>query len=96
MTSLHASVGGLATDVRLPDGPGPFPAVLVRTPYDRSRHRAEAHGWARRGFAAVVQDVRGRFASAGEWRPYENEAADGAVTARWIRRQPWSDGRYVA
>ncbi|WP_435190773.1 CocE/NonD family hydrolase [Streptomyces sp. bgisy126] len=96
MTSLRAHVDGLATDVRLPDGPGPFPAVLVRTPYDRTRHRAEAHGWARRGFAAVVQDVRGRFASAGEWRPYENEAADGTATARWLRRQPWSDGRYVA
>ncbi|MFI9119783.1 CocE/NonD family hydrolase [Streptomyces bikiniensis] len=96
MTSFRATVGGLVADVRLPDGPGPFPAVLVRTPYDRARHRAEARGWARRGFASVVQDVRGRFASAGEWRPYENEAADGAATARWIRRQPWNDGRYVA
>ncbi|MFF5389596.1 CocE/NonD family hydrolase [Streptomyces sp. NPDC013012] len=96
MTSFRAHVDGLATDVRLPDGPGPFPAVLVRTPYDRTRHRAEARGWARRGFAAVVQDVRGRFASAGEWHPYANETADGAATARWIRRQPWNDGRYVA
>ncbi|MGY1454671.1 CocE/NonD family hydrolase [Streptomyces sp. SS8] len=90
------TVGGLATDVRLPAGRGPFPAVLLRTPYDRLRHRAEAGGWARRGFAAVVQDVRGRFASPGRWRPYENEAADGAATARWIRRQPWSDSRLVA
>ncbi|MEV5884517.1 CocE/NonD family hydrolase [Streptomyces sp. NPDC052020] len=96
MTHLSAAVGGLATDTRLPDGDGPFPAVLIRTPYDRVRHRAEARGWARHGFAAVVQDVRGRFASPGEWHPYENEAADGAATARWIRRQPWSDGRLVA
>ncbi|MFE9740726.1 CocE/NonD family hydrolase [Streptomyces sp. NPDC006477] len=96
MTRVHQAVGGLATDVYLPDGAGPFPGVLIRTPYDRARHAAEARGWARRGFAAVVQDVRGRFASAGEWRPYENEAADGASTARWIRRQHWSDGRYVA
>ncbi|MCX2923294.1 CocE/NonD family hydrolase [Streptomyces sp. NEAU-W12] len=96
MTPFGARVEGLATDVRLPDGDGPFPAVLIRTPYDRARHRAEARGWARRGFAAAVQDVRGRFASAGEWHPYENEAADGAATARWIRRQPWSDGRLVA
>ncbi|MGW0120369.1 CocE/NonD family hydrolase [Streptomyces sp. NPDC003327] len=102
MTSLRttARVEGpasdLATDVCLPEGAGPFPAVLVRTPYDRTRHLAEARGWARRGFAAVVQDVRGRHGSPGEWRPYENEAADGAMTARWIRRQPWSDGRFVA
>ncbi|MFB7916740.1 CocE/NonD family hydrolase [Streptomyces sp. NPDC056061] len=96
MTSVYEAVGGLATDVRLPDGAGPFPAVLIRTPYDRTRHLAEARGWARRGFAAVVQDVRGRFASPGQWHPYKNEAADGLVTARWIRRQTWSDGRYVA
>ncbi|WP_410535545.1 CocE/NonD family hydrolase [Streptomyces sp. KL2] len=96
MTPPGATVEGLATDVRLPAGRGPFPAVLLRTPYDRLRHRAEASGWARRGFAAVVQDVRGRFASPGRWRPYEDEAADGAAAARWIRRQPWSDGRLVA
>ncbi|MFF9810750.1 CocE/NonD family hydrolase [Streptomyces coeruleorubidus] len=96
MTAFDATVGGLATDVLLPAGDGPFPAVLVRTPYDRIRHRAEARGWARRGFAAVVQDVRGRFASPGEWHPYGNEAADGAAAVRWIRRQPWSDGRLVA
>ncbi|MFF9689490.1 CocE/NonD family hydrolase [Streptomyces sp. NPDC014623] len=96
MTVLRPTVEGLATDVCLPGGAGPFPAVLIRTPYDRARHLAEARGWARRGFAAVVQDVRGRFASPGKWCPYQNEAADGAAAARWIRRQPWSDGRYVA
>ncbi|MGP4110805.1 CocE/NonD family hydrolase [Streptomyces sp. 4N509B] len=96
MRLLTAAVEGLVTDVQLPDGDGPFPAVLVRTPYDRRRHRAELRGWARRGFACLAQDVRGRHASAGAWQPYENEAADGAETARWIRRQPWSDGRLVA
>ncbi|MBC9730941.1 CocE/NonD family hydrolase [Streptomyces sp. TRM68367] len=96
MTPFTAAVDGLATDVQLPDGDGPFPAVLVRTPYDRQRHRAELRGWARRGFAAVAQDVRGRHGSPGDWRPYENEAADGAATAHWIRQQPWSDGVLVA
>ncbi|MFE6281217.1 CocE/NonD family hydrolase [Streptomyces sp. NPDC057877] len=96
MTSYTTTVHGLATDVRLPDGAGPFPAVLVRTPYDRRRHRAELRGWTRRGFAALAQDVRGRHASPGRWRPYDGEAADGAATARWIRRRSWSDGRLVA
>ncbi|NGO74596.1 CocE/NonD family hydrolase [Streptomyces sp. YC504] len=96
MTSFTTSVSGLATDVQLPDGQVTFPAVLIRTPYDRHSHRAELRGWARRGFAALAQDVRGRYASPGEWRPYEREAADGADTARWIRRQTWSDGRLVA
>ncbi|MFD3825351.1 CocE/NonD family hydrolase [Streptomyces sp. NPDC058625] len=96
MTSFTEAVGGLATDGRLPDGEGPFPAVLIRTPYDRRRHHAELRGWAGRGFAALVQDVRGRHASPGEWRPYENEADDGAQAVRWIRRQRWSDGHVVA
>ncbi|MEN3583848.1 CocE/NonD family hydrolase [Streptomyces sp. ZYX-F-203] len=96
MTPRTTVVDGLATELHRPDGDGPFPAVLVRTPYDRERHRAEARGWARRGFAAVTQDVRGRFASPGRWRPYHDEAADGVATVRWIRRQPWSDGRVLA
>ncbi|MEE1926855.1 CocE/NonD family hydrolase [Streptomyces sp. TRM 70351] len=86
----------LATDLCLPAGPGPHPAVLVRTPYDRTRHRAELRGWARRGFAALAQDVRGRYGSAGRWHPYRQEAADGAATARWVRARSWSDGRLLA
>ncbi|MBD0841420.1 CocE/NonD family hydrolase [Streptomyces sp. TRM68416] len=96
MTPATRTVDGLATDLHLPDGDGPFPAVLIRTPYDRTRHRAELRAWARRGFAALAQDVRGRHASPGEWHPYENEAADGTAAARWIRQQPWSNGRLVA
>ncbi|MGC3005468.1 CocE/NonD family hydrolase, partial [Streptomyces sp. G35A] len=92
MTPYTTTVEGLATDVHLPDGRGPFPAVLIRTPYDRLRHRAELRGWARRGFAAVAQDVRGRHGSPGEWHPYGNETADGAAAVRWIRRQPFGDG----
>ncbi|MCX4662226.1 CocE/NonD family hydrolase [Streptomyces uncialis] len=86
----------LATDVRLPAGAGPFPAVVLRTPYDRRGHRGEARAWAAHGFAAVVQDVRGRHASGGAWHPYRHEAGDGADTLRWIRAQPWSDGRVIA
>ncbi|MEU9703888.1 CocE/NonD family hydrolase [Streptomyces sp. NPDC047981] len=89
-------VGGLATDLCLPDGEGPHPAVLLRTPYDRRRHRAELRAWAARGFAAVGQDVRGRHASEGTWSPYRSEAADGAAALAWIRGQEWSDGRVVA
>lgn len=89
-------IGGLATDLCLPDGAGPHPAVLLRTPYDRRRHRAELRAWAARGFAAVGQDVRGRHASEGAWLPYRSEAADGAAALDWIRAQEWSDGRVVA
>ncbi|MCH0541564.1 CocE/NonD family hydrolase [Streptomyces sp. MUM 203J] len=91
-------VDGLATDLCLPaTPPGPHPAVLIRTPYDRRAHRAELRAWAARGFAAVAQDVRGRYGSEGDWRPYgDHEAADGASALRWIRGRVWSDGRIVA
>ncbi|MCE7083417.1 CocE/NonD family hydrolase [Streptomyces sp. ST2-7A] len=91
-----ADGSALATDVCLPPGEGPFPTVLIRTPYDRRRHHAELRAWARRGFVAIAQDVRGRHGSAGDWSPYRNEAADGVATARWIRARSWSDGRVVA
>ncbi|GAA4135565.1 CocE/NonD family hydrolase [Actinomadura keratinilytica] len=86
----------LAADYRLPDGPGPFPCVLIRTPYDRRSHAAELRAWARRGFAAVAQDVRGRHGSGGRWHPYRHEAEDGAATVRALRRRPWSNGAVVA
>lgn len=91
-------VHGLATDLCIPDGAGPHPAVLLRTPYDRRRHRPELRAWAAHGFAAIAQDVRGRHASAsaGPWRPYRSEVADGAAALTWIREQGWSDGRVVA
>ncbi|MFD9947459.1 CocE/NonD family hydrolase [Nonomuraea sp. NPDC059023] len=86
----------LTTDYCLPDGPGPFPCLLIRTPYDRRSHAAELRAWARRGFAAVAQDVRGRYGSSGQWHPYANEAEDGAATVRELRGQSWCDGRIVA
>ncbi|UYQ65254.1 CocE/NonD family hydrolase [Streptomyces peucetius] len=86
----------LATAVQLPDGDGPFPAVVIRTPYGQVGHRDEARAWAARGFAAVVQDVRGRHGSTGDWHPYRHEEADSAATLRWVRGHRWSDGRVVA
>ncbi|MFI0757174.1 MULTISPECIES: CocE/NonD family hydrolase [Streptomyces] len=87
----------LATDVHLPDGTRPVPAVLIRTPYGREAHRAELRGWAAHGFAALAQDVRGRHGSPGEWHPYrDHEETDGAATVAWVRAQAWSNGEVVA
>ncbi|WP_228924778.1 CocE/NonD family hydrolase [Streptomyces sp. DH7] len=87
----------LATDVCLPDGHRPGPAVLIRTPYGREAHRAELRGWAAHGFAALAQDVRGRHGSPGEWHPYrDHERTDGAATVAWVRAQAWSNGEVVA
>jgi uncharacterized protein len=89
----------LATDVWRParDGeplPGPFPAVLVRTPYDRTTDRYARYGefWARRGYLLVVQDVRGRFGSEGRFVLLANEGPDGYDTVEWVASLPHCDG----
>jgi hypothetical protein len=45
------------------------------------------------GYAVVLQDCRGRFASEGKFTPIVNEANDGADTVAWIAQQPWSTGQ---
>ncbi len=62
------------------------PVVLIRTPYGRHHHFAEAEAWARRGFTCVVGDVRGRHGSSGGFRPYRNEAVDGATVVDALTR----------
>ena len=53
-----------------------------------------SHGkyWARRGYACVIQDVRGRWGSEGVYEPFVNEAKDGYETLDWVAAQPWCDG----
>jgi putative CocE/NonD family hydrolase len=85
----------LSADVYLPEAPGPFPAVLVRTPYDNNSGALIEKGrrLANRGYAVVVQDCRGRFDSQGVYYPFANEGADGFDTQEWIGSQPWSNGK---
>jgi putative CocE/NonD family hydrolase len=85
----------LATDVYLP-GAGAHPAVLVRLPYDKNGRYcwmpAIAEHVVARGYAFVVQDVRGKFRSEGEPLAFVNEVADGHDTLAWLAGQPWSNG----
>jgi putative CocE/NonD family hydrolase len=93
----------LATDVYLParDGkamPGPWPTVMVRTPYDKTRLGDSAsivrlREYTYHGYAAVVQDVRGRYQSEGEFYPFLNEVDDGHDAVQWIGQQPWCNGK---
>jgi predicted acyl esterase len=48
-----------------------------------------------RGYAVVVQDVRGRGGAGGEFEPYVREADDGYDSVEWVASQPWCDGRVV-
>jgi putative CocE/NonD family hydrolase len=85
----------LSADVYLPRGGGAVPAILTRTPYEStSRAFVEwAVSWAEQGYAAVVQDVRGRYESEGAFYPYRDEGADGCDTLDWLAGQSWCTGR---
>lgn len=97
MVSMRDGVK-LATDVYRPADDARHPVLVQRTPYSKST------AWfvgglilnpldaAERGYAAVVQDTRGRFQSEGEWEPFVNEAADGHDCVEWAGEQQWSDG----
>ena len=86
----------LRADIYRPAGGGPFPVLVFRTPYgkhyaaesDRVHLKAVA-----RGYAVVLQDVRGRYASDGIFEPYRHEGEDGYDTIEWAAAQPWSTGR---
>ncbi len=98
----------LATDVYRPDGAGPFPVVLERTPYDKSapsrseitaadprpRSREAVAGYfVEAGYAVVYQDCRGRYRSEGSFTKYLSEATDGYDTCEWLVRQDWCNDR---
>jgi len=81
----------LSADVRMPDGDGPFPAVVCRTPYSNA-DVTQMLRYVDVGYALVTQDCRGRYDSDGQFNPF-HEADDGFDTLAWVRRQPWCDGR---
>ncbi len=73
---------------------GRFPVILERTPYGKGSDGAPemAVDFARHGYVAVAQDVRGRYGSEGTWRFTRDDVSDGYDTAKWIGAQPWCDG----
>ena len=83
----------LASDVYLPSEGQCFPAVLIRTPYGKTRGLEGYYRFVQRGYAVVIQDVRGREDSTGEWMPQYYEIEDGDDTLNWIGTQPWSNGK---
>ncbi len=83
----------LFADVYRPDAPGRFPVLLQRTPYDRQRGVVTATRMASHGYVVVLQDVRGRWASKGEWYPFVHEAQDGYDTVEWAAALPYANGK---
>jgi putative CocE/NonD family hydrolase len=84
----------LATDIAIPDSPGKYPVILVRTPYGKSSDEDDAGSyWAEKGFAFVIQDCRATGNSQGKWYPAVHEKDDGIDTRNWILGQSWCNGK---
>ena len=86
----------LATDVYLPASGGKpaaakFPVLIERTPYNKTSRRKTGELLAKRGYVALIQDSRGRYASEGQFSPFE-EGKDGYDAIEWAAAQPWSNG----
>jgi putative CocE/NonD family hydrolase len=85
----------LSADVYLPRGGRDLPTIVQWTPYESTRERFIAWGvwFARRGYAAVVVDVRGRYESEGRFTAWVNDGVDAHDTLTWAAGEPWSNGR---
>jgi putative CocE/NonD family hydrolase len=85
----------LSADVYLPLGARGLPTIVQWTPYESTRERFVAWGawFARRGYAAVVVDVRGRYESGGVFTAWEHDGPDAHDTLTWVAGEQWSNGR---
>jgi uncharacterized protein len=86
----------LAANVFVPDGKGPWPVVLTRTPYLKDGALTGVNAsrkYTGAGFAYVVQDVRGKGKSAGKYEPFVDDRNDGYDTVEWAAKQSWSNGK---
>ena len=85
----------LSSDIYFPIGTGPWPVILIRTPYNNQMPELiieSATYFAQNGYVVVSQDVRGRFDSDGIFEPWVNEFNDGYDTIEWIGKQTWCNG----
>ncbi len=104
MYSVHLESRSLLTpdgirldaDVYFPQGRGEFPVLLMRQPYGRTIAStvvyAHPRWYAQQGYIVVIQDVRGRGTSEGEFQLFAQEGLDGAVTVNWAAELPGSSG----
>ncbi len=85
----------LRADVYRPDGGGPYPVLVLRTPY--GKHGVKPDAYVKAGYLVVTQDARGRYASGGTFesfvRPETHDAEDGYDTVEWAAKLPGSTGK---
>jgi putative CocE/NonD family hydrolase len=85
----------LYADIYRPKTSDKFPVILMRTPYDKSVNWAVSPVFkmVSRGYIVIIQDVRGRYTSEGEWYPFKHEQADGYDSVEWAAALPYCDGK---
>lgn len=75
----------------------PLPVLLMRQPYGRSIASTVVYAhpawYAAQGYMVIIQDVRGRGTSEGEFRLFVHEEADGLETIAWAAQLTGSNGR---
>jgi putative CocE/NonD family hydrolase len=89
----------LYADIYRPDDAGKHPAILARSPYNKSESTSNIlsgymnpQKFVRSGYAVVIQDLRGTGVSEGEFYARRAEADDGYDTVEWLAAQSWCDG----
>jgi hypothetical protein len=83
----------LRADIYRPKADGKFPVLLQRTPYDKREEGNFGLRAASQGYVVIIQDVRGRYTSEGEWSPFRHESQDGYDTVEWAAAHPNSNGK---
>lgn len=86
----------LKADITRPDTADKVPVILIRTPYNKDQYAGYSpfpRMAAEQGYAVIVQDVRGRFASEGVFSPYVVDLNDGYDSVEWAAALPFSNGK---
>lgn len=87
----------LLADIYRPSQSGSYPVVLMRLPYNKASAQTYVYGspsyYASQCYIVVIQDVRGTYASTGEFYPFSNEMNDGYDSVEWAASLPGSNGK---
>lgn len=87
----------LFADIYRPDSKGTYPVLLMRQPYGRAIASTVVYAhpswYASQGYIVVIQDVRGRGTSEGEFKLFAREIEDGFDTVNWAAQLPGSSGQ---
>lgn len=84
----------LYADIYRPSDPGQYPALLMRTPYNKTDAVTDfVIDAVKHGYVVALQDVRGQYRSEGEFSPYLQEINDGHDSIEWLATQPYVNGK---